>query len=90
MEGRQADAFETLRESISAFVDANERRLSALESPEPRDYDLASEFEALRQRMEERIHGVEQRSVRALEQVADTVSIIERRFHANDGEAKSA
>jgi hypothetical protein len=28
--------------------------------------------------------------VRALEQVADTVSIIERRFHANDGEAKSA
>ena len=90
MEGRQADAFETLRESISAFVDANERRLSALESPEPGDYDLASEFEALRQRMEERIHGVEQRSVRALEQVADTVSIIERRFHANDGEAKSA
>lgn len=90
MEGRQADAFETLRESISTFVTANERRFDALETSQPGEYDLASEFEALRQRMEERIHGVEQRSVRALEQVAETVSIIERRFHAGDSEAKSA
>ena len=90
MESRQADTFETLRDSISTFVDANERRLSALESSEPGDYDLAREFDTLRQRMEERIHGVEQRSVRALEQVADTVSIIERRFNQPDSDAKSA
>lgn len=90
MESRQADTFETLRESISTFVSANERRFAALEGSGPEDYDLASAFEALRQRMEERIHGVEQRSVRALEQVADTVSIIERRFHQSEGDAKSA
>lgn len=90
MEGRQADTFETLRESIAMFVDANERRLTALESSEPGQHDVASEFDALRQRMEERIYGVEQRSVRALEQVAETVSMIERRFNHGDHEAKSA
>jgi localization factor PodJL len=50
-------------------------RLSRLEQ-----YDVAAEFDALRRRMDERILGVEQRSVRALEQVAETVAMIERRF----------
>ena len=90
MEGRQADAFETLRESIAAFVDANERRLAALEHSEPGEYDVTEEFEALRRRMEERILGVEQRSVRALEQVAETVSVMERRFNHGESDAKSA
>lgn len=90
IEARQADAFESLRQSISAFVSANENRLSALETDGADDYDLATEFESLRRRMEERILGVEQRSVRALEQVAETVSMMERRINTSDGEAKSA
>ena len=40
---------------------------------------------------EERILGVEQRSVRALEQVADTMAVLEKRFNAGpDLAARSA
>jgi hypothetical protein len=42
--------------------------------------EVAAEFKALRQRVEDRIMGVEQRSVRALEQVADTMAVLEQRF----------
>lgn len=85
LEQRQADAFEQLRDDVAHFIGVNDRRLAALENTEPADgYDLASEFEALRRRMEERVLGVEQRSVRALEQVAETVAVIEQRFTGRD------
>jgi hypothetical protein len=90
MERRQAEALETLRADIARFVGDNDRRLAALESAEV-DYNLAAEFDALRRRVEERILGVEQRSVRTLEQVADTVAMLEERFTGRrDDERQSA
>lgn len=90
MEQRQTEALQTLRADIVRFVSDNDRRLAALESAEA-DYNLAAEFDALRRRVEERILGVEQRSVRTLEQVADTVAMLEERFSGRqDGERQSA
>lgn len=95
MEERQAEAFEMLRGDITHFIGENARRLEALEqmSPsEPIDFEaVADDFEILRKRIEERILGVEQRSVRALEQVADTMAVLEKRFNAGpDLAARSA
>lgn len=71
---------------FAAFAEAVDARFEALEQR-----DLAAEFEKLRQRLDDRILGVEQRSVRALEQVADTVALIEQRFsHVAEAAAKSA
>jgi hypothetical protein len=78
MEQRQSQALETLRSDIARFVADNDRRLADLEAPDTRD--VAAEFDALRARIEERIIGVETRSIRTLEQVADTVATIEQRF----------
>lgn len=78
MEQRQTEALHALRNDIARFVADNDRRLADLEEPDTRD--LAAEFDALRARIEERIIGVETRSIRTLEQVADTVSMIEQRF----------
>ncbi|MGQ0533616.1 MAG: hypothetical protein ACT4OF_13135 [Caulobacteraceae bacterium] len=90
METHQLEALETLRADIVRFVSDNDRRLAALEKPEI-DYNLAAEFDALRRRVEERILGVEQRSVRTLEQVADTVAMLEQRFTGRqDGDRQSA
>ena len=94
LEQRQAEAFESLRADIAHFVSANERRLAALETggAQPQG-DLAAEFEELRRRIEERVLGVELRSVRTMEQVCDTVALIEQRFLSNEpdeAEAKSA
>ena len=91
METRQANAFEAMRADIEAFVADNVRRLESLEtaSAEPA-YDIASEFQALRKRIEERVLGVEQRSVRALEQVADTMAVLERRFNGADEQLETA
>src|SRR5690606_24574853 len=94
MERRQAAAFEAMRADIEAFVADNARRLETLEAAaEAPPYDLASEFQELRQRIEDRVLGVEQRSVRALEQLAETMEVLERRFNGGEsGEsaAKSA
>ncbi|MGD9980528.1 MAG: hypothetical protein AB7H66_10530 [Hyphomonadaceae bacterium] len=87
MESRQNEALETLRTDIVRFVTDNDRRLAALEHTEV-DYNLAAEFDALRRRVEERILGIEQRSVRTLEQVADTVQMLEERFTGRDGEQR--
>jgi hypothetical protein len=90
MEALQAAALETLRVDIVRFVTDNDRRLAALEHTEV-DYNLAAEFDALRRRVEERILGIEQRSVRTLEQVADTVQMLEERFTDRDqGERQTA
>jgi hypothetical protein len=87
METRQAESLEALRKDIVRFVADNDRRLAALESPEI-DYNLAAEFDALRKRVEDRILGMEQRSVRTLEQVADTVSLLEQRFNGRSDEVR--
>ena len=90
METRQAELLDTLRADIVRFVTDNDRRLAALEHTEV-DYNLAAEFDDLRRRVEERILGIEQRSVRTLEQVADTVQMLEERFVAhNEAERQSA
>lgn len=90
METRQAETLEALRNDIVRFVTDNDRRLATLEHTEV-DYNLAAEFDDLRRRVEERILGIEQRSVRTLEQVADTVQMLEERFIAhNEGERQSA
>ncbi|HRP10864.1 MAG TPA: hypothetical protein PLK37_07515, partial [Terricaulis sp.] len=112
LERRQADALDGLRENIAAFIEENERRLSALEQggvaalsgdevliahaietrlTELEQRDVGAEFEDLRRRIEERILGVERSSVRALEQMADTISLIEKRYSDEDEElARSA
>ena len=93
MERRQAQAFEAMRADIEAFVADNARRLETLEAAaEAPPYDIASEFQELRQRIEDRVLGVEQRSVRALEQLAETMEVLEQRFNNGDGHgtAKSA
>ncbi len=79
MENRQAEALEALRADIVRFVGDNDRRLASLEHTEV-DYNLAAEFDGLRRRVEERILGIELRSVRTLEQVADTVQMLEERL----------
>lgn len=90
METRQAELLDTLRADIVRFVSDNDRRLATLEHTEV-DYNLAAEFDDLRRRVEERILGIEQRSVRTLEQVADTVQMLEERFVAyNEAERQSA
>lgn len=90
METRQAEALETLRADIVRFVTDNDRRLSSIEHTEV-DYNLAAEFDGLRRLVEERILGIETRSVRTLEQVADTVQMLEERFmHRDDGERQTA
>lgn len=90
-EERQSQALEALRADIVRFVADNDGRLAALETPAADDRDLATEFESLRKRIEERILGVEQRSVRTLEQVVDTVTLLEQRFTGRDERAvKSA
>lgn len=60
------------------IANAVEARLTALEQR-----GLNEDFDALRRRIEDRILSVETRSVRALEQVAETVALIERRFGAD-------
>jgi hypothetical protein len=79
---RQGNALEALRADIARFVADNDRRFEALESaPAPAEQDdLATEFETLRSRIEERVLGVELRSVRTLEQVVDTVALLEQRL----------
>lgn len=90
METRQAEALEALRADIVRFVTDNDRRLSSIEHTEV-DYNLAAEFDGLRRLVEERILGIETRSVRTLEQVADTVQMLEERFmNRDDGERQTA
>ena len=86
METTQVNAIHTITTEIARFIEDNDARLAALEGPRDTDRDLAAAFEALRRRAEERIIGVEQRSVRMLEQVADTVAMIEERFVATQRE----
>lgn len=92
IEERQSAALEALRADIALFIEQNDSRLAALEQQPlaTLDYEVASEFEQLRQRVEDRIIGVEHRSVRALEQVADTVAVIEKRLSGENREARSA
>ena len=80
MEATQVSAIHTITTEIARFIEMNDARLEALEGPREAERDLATAFEALRRRVEERIIGVEQRSVRMLDQVADTVALIEERF----------
>ncbi|MGH6949862.1 MAG: hypothetical protein ACREH4_03260, partial [Vitreimonas sp.] len=72
---------EQLRCDIARFIGENARRLEALEQPAPSA--IADDFEALRRRIEERMLDVERRSVSALEQVVDTMAVLEQRFSAD-------
>ncbi len=90
-EQRQADAFEALRDGFAQFISDNEQRLQAIEAAPLLDDGVTAQIDAFRQRVDQRISDVEQRSVRALEQVADTMAVLEQRFmHPRDAEAKSA
>jgi hypothetical protein len=62
-----------------------EQRLAELEHR-----DIGTAFAELRARIEDRILGVEQRNVRTLEQLSDTVALIERRFAAGEAEERAA
>jgi len=99
MDQRQSDLLHTLRDDIARFVTDNDRRLDALEQASatsgaalPSNDDLIARFEELRERIEDRVLGVEVRSVRTLEQVIDTVASIDQRLFQSeqDAEAKTA
>jgi hypothetical protein len=75
---KQASTYDELREGFAQLVEDADRRLSALEAIS--SFDVATEFAELRKRVDDRILGVEHRSVRTLEQVAETVATIEKRF----------
>lgn len=79
LEQRQTDALEQLRADIAQFLGENDRRLTAIESLGD-GADLSAEFQMLRQRVEERLIEAERKSVRALEQVVDTVALIGRKL----------
>lgn len=65
---------------------AIEARLTELEQR-----DVAADFDALRRRIEARISDVERSSVRALEQMASTIELIEKRYAEDeDGFSRSA
>lgn len=102
LEERQTSGLDGLREQIRQFVAANEQRLESLETANAADadvlayrlerleqLDLPSEFEALRRKVEERILGLEERSIRALEQVGESISMLERRLLDADSEPSS-
>lgn len=82
LEHQSVPAFDA-GDHLTAMLEA---RLAALETR-----DVAADFEALRKRIDERVLNVEQRSVRALEQVSETVAVIEKRMLAGaDRASKSA
>lgn len=88
MEQRQANALEQLRADIAQFLDENDGRLAALEHRSDGS-ELSEEFQALRQRVEERLVEAERKSVRALEQVMETVALIGRKL-SEDSRAPAA
>ncbi len=65
------------------IASAIESRLTALEQS-----DTTNQLETMRRRFEDRVMALESRSIRALEQVAETVAHIERRF-TQDGEGEA-
>lgn len=96
---RQADAFEALRADIARFVSDNDERLAALEQNDDvalledrlearldhlAQRDVGAQFADLRQRIEDRVLSVEHRSVHALEQVSETIALLEQRFGRGD------
>ncbi|MBY0563587.1 MAG: hypothetical protein K2P58_05295 [Hyphomonadaceae bacterium] len=86
IEMAQAAALDGIRAQLTAFIDANNRRLEALElAPALINIgDIASDFEALRAHIDERMAYIENRSVRALQQAADTMGVLEERFGRGD------
>jgi hypothetical protein len=92
LEQLQREATERLYADVAHFIDENTRRLEALERAPAANHDVVpAELEVLRRRVEERVLGVEQRSVRALEQVADTMAVLENRLLAGaEAAARSA
>lgn len=67
---------------LENIASALETRLAEIEARDPK-----LDFDALRQRIEDRVLEVENRSVRALEQVSDTIASLERRFSEDALEA---
>jgi hypothetical protein len=81
LEQHQAAGLETLRAQIAQFIAENEGRLVRTETSASFDpQDMIDQFADLRRRTEERIAAVEQRSVRMLEQVAETVLLLDKRL----------
>jgi|CXWL01.1.fsa_nt_gi hypothetical protein len=77
------------QETRLAAIEANDpaARLEALaaliEARSPTSMpDFAAEFDLLRQRIEMRLHDMDDRSVRTLEQVGETIALLEQRFNA--------
>jgi hypothetical protein len=91
-EERQDAAIQRLHGDIARFVDEQTRRLEAVEqaASQPQDFDLAAEFATLRRRVEERILGAEERSVRALEQAAGAMAVLEQRLHVAPEEIRQS
>lgn len=82
----EQDGVATLSGDEVLIARAIEARLTELEQR-----DVGADFENLRRRIEDRILGVERSSVRALEQMADTIALIEKRYiESEDGLTQSA
>ena len=82
-EQRHSRALDALRRDIALFLDDSDARIAKLETSH--GGDLSQEFTALHQSVEDRLAEAERRSVRALEQVMETVALIRRRFDSGEG-----
>ena len=91
-EQRQEAAIQRLQGDIARFVGEQAQRLDALERTrsEPQGFDVAAEFVTLRRSIEERILEVERRSVRGLEQAADTMAELEKKVRAEPAEIRQS
>lgn len=81
-ERRQASAIGTLHSQIARFIEENDKRLRLLEArpTAAADTDIAAKFDALRAQIEERVVGVETHNIRALEQLTETMALLEERL----------
>ncbi len=95
MEERQSSALELLRDQITDFMRSNEQRLAVLETIAEANVhndsrEVAADLVVFRTSIEDRIMGLESRSVRALEQIGDTIVLLEKRADQREAHALGA
>lgn len=92
IEAAQAMALDAIHAQLALFIDAVNGRMEALEASNPASSlgQVASAFDAFRELIEDRIGYIESHSVRALQHVAETVSVLEERFGSGGTQSASA
>lgn len=86
IEAAQATALDALHAQLALFIDAVNRRMDALEASNAAAGlgEITAAFDTFRAQIDDRIGYIETHSIRALQRVAETVSVLEGRFGASD------